>query len=147
MAAVVAAALGVALLRQGPSPAERRDEVLARAEAFALALTSYDYRRVDRDLARVRALSTGGFREQYDQALGGEAFREALVANRSVATATVRVGPLLARLGEEEARTFTVLEQRITTAAEDEPQVRNVRVETVLVHTTGGWKVDRVEVT
>jgi len=121
--------------------------VLERAEAFAVALTSYDYRHVDRDLARVRALSTGGFREQYEQALGSEAFRDALVANRSVATAKVVIGPLLARLGDEEARTFTVLEQRVTTTAEAEPQVRKVRVETVLVRTSSGWKVDRVEVT
>jgi Mce-associated membrane protein len=135
---------GVALARQGPSPAERRDDALAASRRFALALSAYDYRRLDRDVAEVRALSTGTFREQYDRALDSTA-REALRENEAVATARVLTGPLLARLGTDDARTFTVLEQRVRTKGAA-AQVRRTRVDIVLVHTSQGWKADRVEV-
>lgn len=135
---------GVALARQGPSPAERRDDALAASRRFALALSAYDHRRLDRDVAEVLALSTGTFREQYDRALDTTA-REALRENEAVATARVLTGPLLARLGTDDARTFTVLEQRVRTKGAA-AQVRRTRVDIVLVHTSQGWKADRVEV-
>jgi Mce-associated membrane protein len=147
VAAVLALAValaGVALARRGQTPAERRDDALEASRRFALALSAYDYRRLDRDVAEVRALSTGTFREQYDRALDGTA-REALRDNEAVATARVLTGPLLARLGEDDARTFTVLEQRVRTKGAA-AQVRRTRVDIVLVHTSQGWKADRVEV-
>jgi Mce-associated membrane protein len=142
--ALAVAVAGVALVRRGPTAADRRDDALDASRRFALALSAYDYRRLDRDVAEVRALSTGTFREQYDRALDGTA-RAALRENEAVATATVLTGPLLARLGEDDARTFTVLEQRVRTKGAA-AQVRRTRVDIVLMHTNQGWKADRVEV-
>lgn len=143
--AVTAAVLGGLLVSRGPSPAERRAEVLQVAETFAVQLSSYDYRHFDADVARVVGLSTGNFRAQYEQALAGESFREALRANRAVATARVVSGPFLPSLSAQEAHTFTIIEQRVTGRAA-KPQVRRTRVETILVRTVQGWRVDRVDI-
>lgn len=147
MLAAAAIILGlVLLLPDGGERAERRD-VEETAEEFAIALSSYDYRRLDRDLRAVREMGVGNFRYQYQQILGGDAFRNALRENQAVATARVVKGPYLAELAEDEARTFTVLTQTVRGKAPAQPQTRNVRVESILVRTRDGWKVDWVEIT
>ena len=147
MLAVIAAAGGVALALRGDEPRNEREEVVQQAERFALALSSYDYRHIDRDLANVRAMGVGNFRYQYDQVLGGDAFRTALRENQAVATAKVTKGPYVAAQDSDEARTFTVLEQSLRGKGQAQPQVRRVRVESILVRTVQGWRVDWVEIT
>ena len=147
MLAAAALILGlVLLLPDGGESAERRD-VEETAEDFAKALSSYDYRSLDRDLRTVREMGVGNFRYQYEQILGGDAFRNALRDNEAVATARVLKGPYLAELTDDEARTFTVLAQTVRGKAPAQPQTRNVRVESILVRTLDGWKVDWVEIT
>ncbi|MEY2478635.1 MAG: Mce-associated rane protein [Actinomycetota bacterium] len=144
-ALVVIGGLVVAL--RGDGPTNRRDEVTQQAERFALALSSYNYRTIDRDLANVRAMGVGNFRYQYEQVLGGDAFRKALSENQAVATAKVVKGPYLASLTDDDARTFTVLEQSLQGKGQPQPQTRRVRVESILVRTTEGWRIDWVEIT
>ena len=117
------------------------------AQQFALALSSYDYHHIDRDLARVRNMGVGNFRYQYEQILGGSSFQKALRDNQAVATAKVVSGPFVASLSGQDARTFTVLTQRIQGKTTAQPETRKVRVESVLVRTPDGWKVDWVEIT
>ena len=145
--AVLAIAGGVAVALQDDTSTSRRDEVTQQAERFALALSSYDYRTIDRDLATVRGMGVGNFRYQYEQVLGGDAFRKALSENEAVATAKVVKGPYLASLTDDDARTFTVLEQTLKGKGQAQPQTRRVRVESILVRTTGGWRIDWVEIT
>jgi hypothetical protein len=145
--AVLAVAGGVAVLLRGDDARSRRDEVTQQAERFALALSSYNYRTIDRDLATVRGMGVGNFRYQYEQVLGGDAFRKALSENEAVATAKVVKGPYLASLTDEDARTFTVLEQTLKGKGQEQPQTRRVRVESILVRTVGGWRIDWVEIT
>jgi Mce-associated membrane protein len=144
--AVVAVVLGVVLLTRGDSPRDRRDEVVQASERFALALSSYDYRHLDADFDRVRSMSTAGFREEFEDLLGGPTFADALRASEAVSTARVQTGPLVGSLAEDEARTFTVVEQRITNKDTPEPRAVRTRVELYLVKTTQGWKIDRVSV-
>ena len=145
--AVAAAVVAVLLALPDRGESAEREDVEETAEEFAVALSSYDYRHLDRDLQRVRAMGIGNFRSQYQQILGGESFQNALRENEAVATAKVLKGPYLAELTEDEARTFTVLTQTIRGKAPSEPQSRNVRVESILVRTRDGWKVDWVEIT
>ena len=147
MLAVLAIAGGVAVALQDDTSTDRRDEVTQQAERFALALSSYNYRTIDRDLATVRRMGVGNFRYQYEQVLGGDAFRKALSENEAVATAKVVKGPYLASLTDDDARTFTVLEQTLKGKGQAQPQTRRVRVESILVRTTGGWRIDWVEIT
>lgn len=145
--AALALAGGVLLATRDETTGDRRDEVVQQAERFALALSSYDYRRIERDLAHVRSMGVGNFRYQYEQVLGGDAFRKALSENQAVATARVVKGPYVASLGDDDARTFTVLEQSLRGKAQAQPQTRRVRVESILVETVRGWRIDWVEIT
>jgi hypothetical protein len=145
--AVAALVLGAVLLLRDTDDKDRRGEVTQTAERFALALSSYDYRHISRDLAAVRAMGVGNFRYQYDEVLGGDAFRKALTDNEAVATAKVVKGPYLAVLDDDEARTFTVLEQSVRGKGQTTPQARRVRVESILVRTVRGWRIDWVEIT
>jgi Mce-associated membrane protein len=131
----------------GGGSSSRQDTVKRQAATFALALASYDYRHIDRDLARVRTMGVGNFRYQYEQVLGGDAFRKALQQNQAIATSRVTRGPYIASLGADDARTFTVLEQSLRGKAQAQPQIRRVRVESILVRTPGGWRIDWVEIT
>jgi hypothetical protein len=145
--ALLAAVGGLAVAARRDKPSNRREEVTEQAERFALALSSYDYRTITRDLAGVRAMGVGNFRYQYEQVLGGDAFRKALLENEAVATAKVVKGPYLASLSDNDARTFTVLEQTLRGKGDAPPQTRRVRVESILVRTTDGWRIDWVEIT
>jgi hypothetical protein len=146
--AVLAVIGGVLVAAKGDDPStNRRDEVTEQAERFALALSSYNYKTIDRDLAHVKAMGVGNFRYQYTQVLGGDAFRKALSENEAVATAKVVKGPYIASLTDTDARTFTVLEQSLKGKGQTQPQTRRVRVESILVRTTGGWRIDWVEIT
>lgn len=143
MLALVAAVLGVVIWSRGPSDADRRAEVVEVSERFALALTSYDHRHLDRDFARVRSMSLAGFRDEYDSLLGGQSV-DALEASEAVSKATVATGPLVASLGDFEARTFTVVAQTVTNRDNPDGQRIRTRIELYLVKTVEGWKVDRV---
>ena len=145
--AVLAVLGGLAVALQGDEPSSRREEVTEQAERFALELSSYNYRTIDRDLADVRAMGVGNFRYQFAQVMGGTAFPDAIRKSEQVATAKVLRGPYLASLTDNDARTFTVLEQTLQGKGQTQPQTRRVRVESILVRTTEGWRVDWVEIT
>lgn len=145
--AVVAGVLGVLLLRQPPGEIERRDEVVAVSERFVLALTSYDHTALDEQRDAVLGLATGSFADDYAETFGAEELRTALVETESVAQGEVAVGPLLATLEDTRARTFTVVEQTVSSSEVEGPQTRRLRVELTLVDTPDGWRVDAVAVT
>jgi len=145
--AVIVAILAIVLFTRGESSKARQDDVKDTAERFALALSSYNYRQLAPDLAKVRAMGVGNFRYQYEQILGGNSFETALKNNEAVATAKVTDGPFVAALGKNDARTFTVLEQEIKGKSAPNGEKRKVRVESILVRTPSGWRVDWVEIT
>lgn len=147
MLALLALLGAAALAWRDPGRAAERSDVVRVAERFALALSQYDYRHLDGDVARVHSLGVGYFRFQYDHVLAGSAFRDALRTNQAVATAKVVTGPMVAELGTDQARTFTVLEQSVVNKDAPNAQRRRVRVETILVKTTRGWRADWVEIT
>jgi hypothetical protein len=64
-----------------------------------------------------------------------------------VATAKVTSGPYVAALGTNDARTFTVLSQTIRGKSAPQGETRKVRVESILVLTPQGWRIDWVEIT
>src|SRR5205807_3175855 len=113
----------------------RRTLVVDRSREFAIALSSYDYRHIDRDVAKVRDMGVGHFRYEYQSVLGGRAFLDALRANKAVATAKVLRGPFVTDLDSHQARTYTVLEQHVAGQSASGPPTRQVLVETTLVHT------------
>jgi hypothetical protein len=144
--AVIVAVLALVLFTRGQSAKGRQDEVKKTAEKFALALSTYDYRHLDRDLGNVRSMGVGNFRYQYEDVLGANSFSKALSDNQAVATAKVKSGPFVAALSNDDARTFTVVSQTIKGQSAPQGETRNVRVESILVRTPKGWRVDWVQI-
>lgn len=135
------------LLTRGPSPEERRGQVLAVSEEFSLALAQYDAADLDAEREEVLSFATGSFEEDYEETFGAPQLVEALQASGSRASAEIVVGPLLADLDGESARTFTVLEQTIESEQLEGPETRRIRIELVLLDTKDGWKVNAVQLT
>ncbi|MBV9283879.1 MAG: hypothetical protein JO176_04655 [Acidimicrobiia bacterium] len=146
MLAVVVAVLAIVLVTRGQSAKARQSEVKDTAQKFALAISTYDYHHLSRDLGSVRNMGVGNFRYQYQDVLGSTAFSKALTDNQAVATAKVKSGPFVAALSKNDARTFTVVSQTIKGSSSPQGDTRNVRVETILVRTSDGWRVDWVQI-
>ena len=72
--------------------------------------------------------------------------RRKILDDQTVATARIVSGPYLASLHRNEARTFTALEQRVKDNRSAPPQLRRIRIDTILVRTPDGWKVDWAQV-
>ncbi len=144
--AVIVAVLAVVLFTRGQSEKARQDQVKDTAEKFALALTTYDYRHLDRQLGKVRGMGVGNFRYQYEDVLGANSFRTALTDNQAVATAKIKSGPFVAALSNDDARTFAVVSQKITGKSAPAGENRNLRVESILVRTPKGWRVDGFQI-
>jgi hypothetical protein len=111
-----------------------------------LALSTYDYRHLNTDLGKVRGMGVGNFRYQYEDVLGANSFTKALSDNKAIATAKVKSGPFVAALTPDDARTFTVVSQTIKGNSAPQGETRNVRVESILVRTPKGWRVDWVQI-
>lgn len=124
-----------------------RDEVLAFSEEFIGIFTSYDHATFEQTEAAVAERSTASFATRYRSLLGGAGFLDALAENQAEATSEITVGPLLAMLGDHEARTFAIVEQEVTGRQFEEPQRARLRVEVVMVETPDGWTVVDVETT
>ena len=144
--AVVVAVLAIVIAARGPTAKDRQSQVKDTAERFALALSTYDYHHLTRDLAKVRGMGVGNFRYQYEDVLGANSFTKALTDNQAVATAKVSSGPFIAALSTDDARTFTVVAQTIKGNSAPQGETRNVRVESILVRTPKGWRIDWVQI-
>jgi Mce-associated membrane protein len=124
-----------------------REEVVAFSEEFIELFSSYDYKSFERTEQAVADRSTEAFASRYRTLLGGAGFVDTLRENEAKATSKISVGPLVATLGEHEARTFAIVEQEVTGRQFDEPQRTRLRVEVMLVETPDGWVVTDVETT
>ncbi|TMK87862.1 MAG: hypothetical protein E6G57_09140 [Actinobacteria bacterium] len=144
--AVIVAILAIVIFARGPGAKGRQDDVKNTAQKFALALSTYDYRHLSRDLGKVRSMGVGNFRYQYEDVLGANSFSKALADNQAIATAKVKSGPFVAALSKDDARTFTVVSQTIKGKSAPQGETRNVRVESILVRTPKGWRVDWVQI-
>lgn len=124
-----------------------REEVIAFAEEFIAIFTSYDHADFERTEDAVADRSTEAFAIRYQALLGGAGFVDALRENEASATSEITVGPLVATLGEHEARTFAIVEQEVEGRQFEQPQRSRLRVEVMLVETPDGWTVVDVETT
>src|SRR4051794_26836804 len=144
--AVIVAVLAIVIFTRGQGEKARQNEVKDSAEKFAMALSTYDFHHLDRDLGKVRSMGVGNFRYQYEDVLGANSFSKALSDNEAVATAKVKSGPFVVALTPDDARTFTVVSQTIKGKSAPQGETRNVRVESILVRTPKGWRVDWVQI-
>ena len=152
----VAATLLVALLAlcgvevRALADDDRLPEVPGEARAFvgrfAVAVTSFDHKRVAADVEEVLAFGTPGFERDFRAAMGAD-FTERVTANRTVSTGTVVAGPQVQRRTGDRASLLVVVDQRVTSeGSEAEPQIVRVGLLVTVQAVDGDPRIGAVQV-
>jgi Mce-associated membrane protein len=148
-ALVMAAVLGWQY-RQGRQAEQARGEALAAARKAAPVVLSYDYRHLDRDFARARALLTGHFRDQYGRTtktvVAPTATKYHGVVKATVATPPDGGAPAASVVSATPDRAVVLLFVNQVTRSTQVPVPRLDlnRVRLTLTRTSAGWKVSGV---
>lgn len=140
--AVVAVAATVPTLSAASDREERRSAVLAAARQAAVNFTTLDYRRLDRDLGRVRDGATGKFRRQF--AAGTADLSTLVTQNKAVSRGEVLDAGIVSD-DRDSARVLVVADSTVTNAAESAPQKRHYRLQLDLVRRDGRWLVSDLQ--
>ncbi|MGW0886249.1 hypothetical protein [Streptomyces sp. NPDC002671] len=149
-ALIVAAVLGWQY-RQGRQAEQARGEALAAARKAAPVVLSYDYRHLDRDFARARALLTGHFRDQYGRTtktvVAPTATRYHGVVKATVATPSDGGTPAASVVSAtpDKAVVLLFVNQVTQSTQVAEPRLDLNRVRLTLTRTSDGWKVSGVD--
>ncbi|MFE1311499.1 hypothetical protein [Streptomyces sp. NPDC058755] len=152
----LAAALAVAAVlgwqyRQGQQTARARAEALAAARKAAPVVLSYDYRHLDRDFARARALLTGAFRDQYGKTtrtvVGPTARKYHGVVKAAVAAPTDGGAPAVSVVSAAPDKVVVLLfVNQVTQSTQVSGSRLDLnRVRMTLARTSDGWKVSAVD--
>jgi hypothetical protein len=116
------------------------------AHDFAIAATTFDYRRIEADRDRVLAFGTPELRRDFTAAMG-DAFAERAAETRRVSVGEIVAGPTVQAVTDERAELLVVLNQRVVSDSEDSPDPQVVRVTMlVTVETDDDPLVTRVRV-
>ncbi|WP_233273593.1 hypothetical protein [Streptomyces broussonetiae] len=149
-ALVLAAVLGWQY-RQGRQAEQARGEALAAAREAAPVVLSYDYRHLDRDFARARALLTGYFRDQYGRTTKTVVAPTATtyhgVVKATVATPSDGGTPAASVVSAtpDKAVVLLFVNQVTQSTQVPEPRLDLNRVRLTLTRTSDGWKVSGVD--
>jgi hypothetical protein len=147
-AVALAATLAVELvaLRRDAGLPEAPPGATALVRTFGVAVTSFDHRRLDADLARVLALGTPGFERDFRSAMGPD-FTARIAANRTVSVGSVVAGPRVQRVDGNRASLLVLLDQRITAeGAERPPDIVRVALLVTVQRGPGDPRVAAVQV-
>ena len=132
----------VGLSRNGGLPtAPTRDRDLARR--VAVAVTSFDYRTLDRDVRSVHDLGTPGFERDFARAMGPD-FDRRVGAKSLVSVGRVAAGPTLQETTGGRASFIVLLDQSVTSEGNATPQT--ARVGLLVTVLEGAGKVVSVEI-
>ncbi|WP_030178008.1 hypothetical protein [Streptomyces sp. NRRL S-813] len=151
VAALVAAAMLGWQYRQGRQAEQARDEAVAAARKAAPVVLSYDYRHLDRDFSRARALLTGHFRDQYGKTtkavVAPTATKYHGVVKATVATPADGGAPAVSVVSATPDRVVVLLfvNQATQSTQVPEPRLDLNRVRMTLTRTSDGWKVSGVD--
>ena len=143
---VVAALLLAALLGHralaGRAEIQNRHDALAAARQIAVNFSTLDYRTFDRDIARVTASATGGFRTDF----AGQAaqIKSVVVANKSVSTGQVAQAAIVTSTAKT-ARVLLALDATVTNTASASPTARHYRVQLDLTKVNGHWLANQLQ--
>ena len=106
---------------RGVAKASAADTDVARR--FAVAVTSFDHKRLDADVQRVLDLGTPGFERDFRTAMGPN-FTDRIAANKSVSTGDIVVGPRIQRVSGGRATFFVVVDQTVASeGSQSQPQL------------------------
>lgn len=123
---------------------EQRPEIAEKARTAVDILINYDSANIDERRAEMLAITTGGFRDDYEQFTDtlGSALEEAGASSRG----SILDEPRISFTSPEEADVIVRTEQIAQTT--DNPQGRTIEyiMRLGLIDTQGGWKVDNIEI-
>lgn len=135
-----AAWTGQEVREERTSDARERSALAAGREA-ALAFTSYDHARIEEDLERVSAMSTGRFREEFAKALG--ALTGAITKAEGVSESSVNHAGIV-RMHEDSAVVLAAVDATITNKETKEPSLRRYRLQITLARDDESWLISDI---
>ena len=143
LAVALAVAVGVlaVLLAGDGGGSDRLDEVRRAAGTFGEALVTYDYHDPDAHREEVLALSTGSFREEYEDAFEqglGDVITEVEAVSTGVAEEVY-----VSELGDADALAIVVLDVDVTGVSGPRTQ-HDLYIRLTFVEVEGEWRVDQV---
>jgi Mce-associated membrane protein len=145
-ALLVVVLVGVGLLlradRQARAVDEARGEAVRAARTAATAILSYDYRHLDADFAKGRALTTSPFAQQYAKTTADAVQKVATDTKASVVAEVAAVG--VEQASEHRVVVVLFVNQTTTSTRLERPQVDQNRVEMTMVERDGRWLVSQV---
>jgi hypothetical protein len=111
--AAAGAALGVAPLLDDDSVPMADADTIALVSDFAIAVTSFDHRTAEQDIAEVLAFGTSDFETDFRSAMGGD-FLPGIQASRSVSVGQILAGPTLQSRVDGSSTLLVILNQTIS---------------------------------
>jgi hypothetical protein len=121
-----------------------QEEVENTARGFLLALTNFDAATIDRDVAEIRSYAVGDFAQEVRETFSPD---RVAALRESEATSVGRIRDVFVQsVRGDTASVFGVVNETVQNTASPAPSSDVLRVELVLVQTTGGWKVTSVQI-
>lgn len=115
---------------------------LATARAYAVTMTSYDFKSIDKNIADTIDGATGEFKDQYSSATA--AVKELIQKAQAVATAKVTDAAVKSAT-EDTVDVLVFVDQSVTNAAVKEPRNDRNRVTMSLQRQGDRWLVSKVD--
>lgn len=106
------------------------------ARQYAVDFSTYDYRHLDEDFARVSAHLAPSFRQQYASTTAS--LKSIVVQYRGVAIATVQ-GVGISSVSSKKAVVLVFLDQQVTNSTTKTPRIDRNRLEVTLQRSNGQW--------
>jgi Mce-associated membrane protein len=119
-----------------------RADALAAGGRYAVDLSSYDYRDLDRGFGTVIASSTAAFAKGYQQLSAG--LGKLLVSEKAVATGVV-LAEAVQSVSATQAVLLVFVDQTVTNSSTTQPQVNHNRLVLTLLDQAGRWRIDQVQ--
>ncbi|MDP9219020.1 MAG: hypothetical protein M3P23_00585 [Actinomycetota bacterium] len=126
----------------GRAEVQNRSDALAAARQIAVNFSTLDYRTFDRDIARVTAAATGGFRTDF--ASQAAQIKSVVVENKSVSTGQVAQAAIVSSTAKT-ARVLLALDASVTNTAATTPTARHYRVQLDLTKVNGHWLANQLQ--
>jgi Mce-associated membrane protein len=119
-----------------------RTAATAAGAQYAVDLSSYDYRNLDKSFGTITANSTDAFAQQYQRLSAG--LRDALVSQKSVATGKV-LAEAVQTANPTRVTLLVFVDQTVSNTSTATPQVNHNRMALTLLDVAGKWKIDQVQ--
>ncbi len=141
--AIVAAGVFAVLWQRAGSAERERTAVASTANHFLTALTNFKAATISTNVSQIRAFAVGDFASQVNQFFGPTTVTA--IKNADVQSVGVVRAAFVEDIRGTTATVFGVVDETVTNRA-SAPRTEVLRVEVNLIHTSAGWKIDRVDI-